>query len=263
MKNFKKLSQRGLSVLLALVMCASMLPVNAFAAELADEDIESNIPAVTAETENENKNEAENGENETENDARDTEDEKELTPDDEHYYDWESMDDTKRPWASDTVDNDAGNRFVTSEDGENVTNKKFDPEDDNWEIFYDADHDVYNITFNIGSEAEGTQVIDLTQALELLGKYAEAGKQELQDDISKLDRPNAPGKPEGLDENVNKAYADIIASVPRSAEGEPAESYDYAGTIAEATGLSKDDPYVKDMASYMYDQAMVDWCMDS
>ncbi len=198
----------------------------------------------------------------------------------------------ERPEQSEDVSCDKG----TADD-------KLSLEDKNWDIFYDPDKDVYKITFNIDKDADSkTQVIDLTYALELLEKYAETGKQELENAINKLDKPvmgdagsapvlgtpemempvepevpesfegeapvepvepAEPGKPEGLDENLDAAYDAIVESVPRDAEGEPAQNFDYAGLVAEKTGLDRNDPFVKESAAHMYDQAMVDWVMDS
>lgn len=175
---------------------------------------------------------------------------------------WDGMEDTKRPEATDDVTADVG----TSDD-------KPDPDKD-WSIFYDPDEDVYKVTFNIGSDAEATtQVIDLTKALELLNQYAAAGKQELEDAIAALDKPVmgepemekpvAPGVPEDLEGNLDSAYQDILANVPRDGEGEPDQKFDYAGVIADKTGLDKDSEYVQAMADRMYDQAMVDWVMEN
>lgn len=47
-----------------------------------------------------------------------------------------------------------------------------------WSIFYDKENDVYKLTFNIGEDAKGEQVIDMTYALELLNQYAQAGSAE-------------------------------------------------------------------------------------
>ena len=92
---------------------------------------------------------------------------------------WKDITDTKRPEATEDVTHDKG----TSDD-------KLHIQDKNWDIFYDAEKDVYKITFNIGSDAEAsTQVVDLTKALELLGQYAESGKQELQDAIDAIEKP--------------------------------------------------------------------------
>ena len=80
------------------------------------------------------------------------------------------MADTQRPGASEDVSHTPGGEADKAE------------ADKNWDIFYDADKDVYKITFKIDANTEAmTQVIDLTQALELLGKYAETGKKELED----------------------------------------------------------------------------------
>ena len=197
---------------------------------------------------------------------------------------------TERPEQTEDVSCDKG----TADD-------KLNLEDKNWDIFYDPDKDVYKITFNIDKDADSkTQVIDLTYALELLGKYAETGRQELENAINKLDKPvmgdagsvpvpgtpemempvepeapesfeeeapaepvepAKPGKPEGLDENLDAAYDAIVESVPRDDEGEPDQNFDYAGLVAEKTGLDKNDPFVKETAARMYDQAMVDWVM--
>ena len=199
---------------------------------------------------------------------------------------------TERPEQTEDVSYDKG----TADD-------KLNLEDKNWDIFYDPDKDVYKITFNIDKDADSkTQVIDLTYALELLEKYAETGKQELENAKNKLDKPvmgdagsapvlgtpemevpvepeapesfegeapaepvepAEPGKPEGLDENLDAAYDAIVESVPRDDEGEPDPNFDYAGLVAEKTGLDKNDPFVKETAAHMYDQATVDWVMDS
>ena len=227
----------------------------------------------------------------TAEDTEDTEDTGEDVNNTESSEPWD-ITKTERPGASEDVSADIG----TSSD-------KLNLEDKNWDIFYDADNDVYKITFNIGSEAEAaTQTIDLTYALKLLGKYAETGKQELEDAKNKIEEPVMgdvgkepvledigeapvepekpvapdapvkpeepvapvePGKPEDLDENLDIAYEDIVTNVARDPEGEPDQNFDYAAIIAEKTGLSKDDPFVKESAAYMYDQAMVDWVMDN
>lgn len=172
------------------------------------------------------------------------------------------MADTQRPDATEDVTVDIG------------TAGDKDVEDKDWDIVYDPVNDVYKVTFNIGSDAEAThQAIDLTKALEVLNQYAQTGKKELEDAIAALEKPamgepemekpQAPGVPENLDENMDAAYNEILADVPRDPEGEPDQGFDYAAVIAEKTGLSKDDPFVQASASRMYDQAMVDWVMDS
>ena len=44
--------------------------------------------------------------------------------------------------------------------------------DSPWDVFYDEENDIYKLTFNIGEKADGNQVLDLTNALDLLNKYS-------------------------------------------------------------------------------------------
>ncbi len=83
---------------------------------------------------------------------------------------------TERPNQSETVSVNQG------------TEKLDETEQRNWEIFYDAKEDVYNLTFHIQENAAGDQTIDLTHALELLGKFAEASRQELEDRRNALEK---------------------------------------------------------------------------
>lgn len=80
---------------------------------------------------------------------------------------------TERPEQSDTVSVGTGTT-------ENQTEGSTPESGKNWEIFYDKENDVYKLTFNIDSDAEGDQVIDMTYALKLLNQYAQSGKAELE-----------------------------------------------------------------------------------
>ncbi len=80
---------------------------------------------------------------------------------------------TERPEQSDTVSVGTGTT-------ENQTEGSTPESGKNWEIFYDKENDVYKLTFNIDSDAEGDQVIDMTYALKLLNEYAQSGKDELE-----------------------------------------------------------------------------------
>ena len=44
----------------------------------------------------------------------------------------------------------------------------------NWDIFYNPDTHIYEVTYIIPADAEGDQNIDLTRALDLLVSYVEA-----------------------------------------------------------------------------------------
>ena len=153
---------------------------------------------------------------------------------------------TQRPDASETVTDSTG----TKDD-------KATPPEDPWTVFYDADEDVYKVTFNIGAEAEGTQTIDLTKALELMNKYAESGKKELQEAIDAqkkptLELPSEPGKPEGLDEKTQAAFdefAKMAAEDPQSSTVEKAKTY-----LAKQ-GLNVSDEYIEEYAEYMMSSA--------
>jgi len=359
MKNlFQSFTKRGLSLLIALTMCMSFLPVNAFAAEgepaqetvdivetqdeaPVSEDINTEVVSAQPEN-NEDTSSDDSSDSSAVEESKEDDASSELTADEagtdvteapeaadgepaadenvseapeapeniepvpeepaatestelsdetapaeesknqetpdagEEEKPWD-ISDTERPDASEDVSADIG----TSDDKLNLKDK-------DWDIFYDEENDVYKVTF--------------TLALELLGKYAETGKQELKDAIDKLEKPVMgdagekptisnigeapvepekpvapdaptkpeepkkpvePGKPENLEENLDVAYQDIVDNVPRDDAGEPDQNFDYAGLIAEKTGLPKDDPFVKDTASHMYDQAMVDWVMSS
>ncbi len=99
-----------------------------------------------------------------------------VSPDEKKAWD---ITQTERPGASEDVEHDKG----TADD-------KLHIQDKDWDIFYDAEKDVYKITFNIKGDADAKeQTIDLTQALELLGQYAASGKQELEDAINKVEKP--------------------------------------------------------------------------
>lgn len=80
---------------------------------------------------------------------------------------------TERPEQSDTVSVGTGTTEDQTEGSTPESGK-------NWEIFYDKENDVYKLTFNIDSDAEGDQVIDMTHALKLLNEYAQSGKDELE-----------------------------------------------------------------------------------
>ena len=80
-----------------------------------------------------------------------------------------------------TEENDPGEEGTTPPTEETKPgDEDSKPEVNNpWELFYDEDSDTYKLTFNIKENAEGNQVLDLTNALDLLNQYAEAGKKEL------------------------------------------------------------------------------------
>lgn len=78
---------------------------------------------------------------------------------------------TERPEQSDTVSVGTGTTEDQTEGSTPESGK-------NWEIFYDKENDVYKLTFNIDSDAEGDQVVDMTHALKLLNEYALSGKAE-------------------------------------------------------------------------------------
>ncbi len=80
---------------------------------------------------------------------------------------------TERPEQSETVSVGTGTTSDQTAGGTPESGK-------NWEIFYDKENDVYKLTFNIDSDAEGDQVIDMTHALKLLNQYAQSGKAELE-----------------------------------------------------------------------------------
>lgn len=84
---------------------------------------------------------------------------------------------------------DTENPDKTEEPGENEnpghtedpdSTEVVEPQDKNWDVFYDKDAGIYKLTFNINKDAEGDQTIDLTWALTLLNQYADAGRLELE-----------------------------------------------------------------------------------
>ena len=197
---------------------------------------------------------------------------------------WKDITDTKRPEATEDVTHDKG----TSDD-------KLHIQDKNWDIFYDAEKDVYKITFNIGSEAEAsTQVVDLTKALELLGQYAESGKQELQDAIDAIEKPVKgdagkapemgeidveqpkepekpvapdapekpqepekpvePGKPEGIDESLQNAWDTLFDKLSGN-DNPNINTKENVLKEMEALGINTGDKYVQDYAQYMVSKA--------
>ncbi len=91
---------------------------------------------------------------------------------------------TERPEQSDTVSVGTGTTEDQTEDSMPESGK-------NWEIFYDKENDVYKLTFNIDSDAEGDQVIDMTYALKLLNEYAQSGKDELEKAKAELEAKKA------------------------------------------------------------------------
>ena len=189
---------------------------------------------------------------------------------------------TERPAASGTVSAGTG----SSEDKVNPP-----AEGKEWDIFYDAERDVYKITFNISDKTEQTEdlTIDLTQALVLLGKYAEAGKQELNDTIAALtkpvkdnagdapvmgdageapvepeapaafdgekpEEPKEPGKPEGLDK-ATQAVWDKVFDLFSSAGGNQYNTTDNVLMELEAAGVDPKSDYAKEYAKYLVDKA--------
>ena len=156
---------------------------------------------------------------------------------------------TQRPEASETVTESIG----TDEDKVNPPEGEGLP----WNIFYDPDKDVYKVTFNIGEKAEGTQTIDLTKALELMNKYAEAGKKELQEAIDKKpekgELPPVPGMPEGLDEELQSFWDEQFPGL--SGENNGANTKDYVLEKMNEAGIDTDNSYVQDYAQYIVTKA--------
>lgn len=88
---------------------------------------------------------------------------------------------TERPEQSDTVSVGTGTT-------ENQTEGSTPESGKNWEIFYDKENDVYKLTFNIDSDAEGDQVIDMTHALKLLNEYAKSAEKP-KEPVKDFDEP--------------------------------------------------------------------------
>ena len=156
---------------------------------------------------------------------------------------------TQRPEASETVTESIG----TDEDKVNPPEGEGLP----WDIFYDPYEDVYKVTFNIGEKAEGTQTIDLTKALELMNKYAEAGKKELQEAIDKKpekgELPPVPGMPEGLDEELQSFWDEQFPGL--SGENNGANTKGYVLKKMNEAGIDTDNSYVQDYAQYIVTKA--------
>lgn len=88
---------------------------------------------------------------------------------------------TERPEQSDTVSVGTGTTEDQTEGSTPESGK-------NWEIFYDKENDVYKLTFNIDSDAEGDQVIDMTHALKLLNEYAQSAEKP-KEPVKDFDEP--------------------------------------------------------------------------
>ena len=88
---------------------------------------------------------------------------------------------TERPEQSGTVSVGTGTTEDQTEGSTPESGK-------NWEIFYDKENDVYKLTFNIDSDAEGDQVIDMTHALKLLNEYAQSAEKP-KEPVKDFDEP--------------------------------------------------------------------------
>ncbi len=88
---------------------------------------------------------------------------------------------TERPEQSDTVSVGTGTTEDQTEGSTPESGK-------NWEIFYDKENDVYKLTFNIDSDADGDQVIDMTHALKLLNEYAQSAEKP-KEPVKDFDEP--------------------------------------------------------------------------
>ena len=149
-----------------------------------------------------------------------------------------------------------------------------------WSIFYDKENDVYKLTFNIGEDAKGEQVIDMTYALELLNQYAQAGSAELEEEKNKVQKPEMgelpeepkmddigeapvpptsdvpmpeppkePSKPEGLDEALSTFQDKVFED--DSILGNKNSALEYLDSL----GYDKNDAYTKEYAQFMLDAA--------
>ena len=186
------------------------------------------------------------------------------------------MKDTERPEQSGTVSVGTG----TDEDNK-PADGAVDPNlGNNWEIFYDKENDVYKLTFNIDEDAKGEQVIDMTYALELLNKYAQAGSAELEEEKNKVQKPEMgtlpeepkmddigeapvpptsdvpmpeppkePSKPEGLDEALSTFQDKVFED--DSILGNKNSALEYLDSL----GYDKNDAYTKEYAQFMLDAA--------
>ena len=159
-----------------------------------------------------------------------------------------------------------------------------------WSIFYDKENDVYKLTFNIGEDAKGEQVIDMTYALELLNQYAQAGSAELEEEKNKVQKPEMgelpeepkmddigeapvepekpvapdapekpeepvePGKPEGLDEAIDSAYNTLFDKYSNP-ENNGDNLVKNVLKDMESMGLDVNDQYVTDYANYIVQKA--------
>ena len=329
MKRKHLFKKRALSLLLALTMCMGMMP-NAFAAD-GEEESTSEVSETQSENDN-TSGENEDLNIQVINLSSDSDDTDQVVKDDESADDvvtptaedeeipdaepdidaesdaepdvdadaepvadaddgeeinlndttWNDISDTKRPGATDAVTDKAGN--VEESRGE---------EGKKWDVIYDAERDVYKITFNIGSEAEGTQVFDLTMALEQLGKYASDAKKELEaaknavvkpvmGDVGKkpemgkvdievpeipvapeefdgekpepVDEPKEPGKPEGLDEATQQVW-DKVFDLFSSDEGHKYNNTQNVLMELENAGVDPNSQYAKDYANYLVSKA--------
>ncbi len=88
---------------------------------------------------------------------------------------------TERPEQSGTVSVGTGTTEDQTEGSTPESGK-------NWEIFYDKENDVYKLTFNIDSDAEGDQVVDMTYALKLLNEYAQSAEKP-KEPVKDFDEP--------------------------------------------------------------------------
>lgn len=261
-RNRRNTCKRALAMLTALTMSFSMLQSVAFADETPEkpENSEQDIAVIVlAEGTEPDTTGAEGTEPDTtgvegtepdttgvegtEPDASDDEESEPGKP-------FDLMTDTERPDQTDGVSVGTGTTDNNKlEDG--TINSALG---NNWDIFYDKENDVYNLTFNIKEDADGDQVIDLTKALELLGQYANdpenknrpqapqapemyetpeppakpvlppvtADDVEVPKEPEQPVEPEEPGKPAGLDKILDTAYDGILEAIPSDSEsGEP------------------------------------------
>lgn len=158
------------------------------ASEDAEDSESSALPAVDSDDETDENNADKQAEqNDVEQDN--AEQAEEETPETAEKEDSEQdgafdLTQTERPEQSDTVSVGTGTT-------ENQTEGSTPESGKNWEIFYDKENDVYKLTFNIDSDAEGDQVIDMTYALKLLNEYAQSGKDELEKAKAELEAKKA------------------------------------------------------------------------
>lgn len=323
--TFKTLRRRGASLFLALTMCVSLLQVPAYAVDEAEEaapDInvtvvsmndaastgDTTTPAPETTTPESTAPEASTPEETEEFDLADTQrpeqtDDISVAPGaPEEINPPETPDEPETPSEPETpVTPEDPSEPVPPAEPENPgeveepgNTEVVKPQDKNWDIFYDAERDVYKVTFKIDEDAEATeQVIDLTQALELLGQYAQLGKQEMEQakaelekqkpvmpsieeptmpdvtvpEPTKPEKPVAPDAPQKPDEpqkptepgmtNELKASLDQADSafLAYVANDNRLSTKDNAEEFLREQGLDTSDKYVQSYAKYLVEKA--------